>query len=522
MTCFAQNPSILWQQAFGGTGTDVLTRFDSPTGGYYFIGQSDSDISGDKTENSRGGTDIWVVKTDANYAIEWDKTIGGDQNDVVQSSVILNDTIYIMTHSSSNISGEKTIAPFGLSDLWLVALNLNGDILWQEQYGGSMDDTKGRIIPLFNGNFLVSSLSNSGISGNKTEAQIGMRDLWIFEINPQNGAIIQQKTIGSVEEESFNDVIQLSSGDILVKAGALEGISGDKSDFGYGNEDMWLVKLDGNLNVLSDKCFGGDYSDGQTGNVFEDDGFLYATCSSNSEISGNKTAPNQGSIDAFARPDCWILKLDLDFNIIWDKTFGGTIDDYGVSMERFEWNKIVLSGVSNSTISGNKTSPKYGDFDTWILILNLDGDVVAQETYGGANVDNGFAENEIDGTKLFLSTFSDSGISGIKTVPSNGGYDCWFMELDASDFLNTEEIINSGVKISVYPNPVTDNVNIKFTDLNEDVQVRFYNSAGQLLSEYEIYKNQLVSTFKLPAHQGIIIYEVKGKTINYRGKLTQL
>ncbi|MBL4861991.1 MAG: T9SS type A sorting domain-containing protein [Crocinitomicaceae bacterium] len=513
----SQTPSILWQNYFGGDSDDILRRVESPSGGYYFIGHSSSNISGDKTEISRGFSDIWIIKTDVSYNIEWDKTIGGDYYDDVSDIIILNDTIYVLTQSGSGISGEKTIAPFGAfgyTDLWLVTLDLDGNILWQQQYGGESDESSAQMTPLANGNILIASLSNSDISGNKTEAQIGLDDFWLVEISPQDGNIINQKVIGSSQIETLSNVIQLSSGEIIIKGGSYQGISGDKTDAGYGAEDIWIVKLDQNYSVIADKCFGGDNVDsGSDGQVIEHSGFLYLSCSSQSDVSGNKTSPNYGG------KDYWILKIDLNLNLIWDKSYGGTNDDLIGTIDYYDFNKLVISGASISNLSGNKTSPNYGSYDAWLLIVNLDGDLIAQESYGGADVDAGIAQKEFDGTKILLTNYSTSAATGLKTVPSHGGYDCWFLELDASSFLNTDELAESGAKLSVYPNPVNDNVNFKFTDLNEAVMINFYTTDGRLIYSRNVEKNTAIVNIGFNFANQVIIYEVIGESFKSGGKL---
>lgn len=522
---FSQNPSILWQNKFGGNNNDFLMRVESPSGGYYFMGDSDSDISGDKTDNSRGFSDIWIVKTDANYTIQWDKTIGGDQYDNFEDVVIINDTIYIVSKSSSDVSGEKTtphLGGFGYTDLWFLALDLNGNILWQSQYGGNMDEFNPRLKQLSNGNLLLVCNSTSGATGNKADSQIGFADIWICELDRGNGNIIQQNTIGSVNQETFVDFIELTNGDYLLKGGAQQGISGDKTDNGYGAQDIWLVRLDNSLNVLTDKCFGGNLTeDGIGGSLFEDNGFIYMSCSSTSDVSGNKTAPNQGSWSGTPKSDYWIIKTDLNLNIIWDKTFGGNNDEGSGVIDKYEFNKLVVDGWSLSVVSGNKTSVSYGDYDLWMLILDLDGNIIAQETYGGSGIDGGFIQKQTDATKLFISAFSDSGISGIKTVPSYGGFDYWFMELDASNFLNTEQIEGTHTTISVYPNPFNSEINFKFSELEQDVHITFYNVNGQIIIDEYVKQGNTMSILSLPSGQGFVYYEVTGETINYKGKLIQ-
>jgi len=75
---YAQAPSIQWQNTIGGSGFDIFYALQQTAdGGYIVGGLSDSNISGDKTENSNGFWDYWVVKVDATGTIQWQNTIGG-------------------------------------------------------------------------------------------------------------------------------------------------------------------------------------------------------------------------------------------------------------------------------------------------------------------------------------------------------------------------------------------------------------------------------------------------------------
>ncbi len=74
-------------KTIGGSGEDneVWCLEKTSDGGYIFGGASNSDISGEKTENSRGYLDYWVIKLDKSLNIEWDKTLGGSSHDALFS-----------------------------------------------------------------------------------------------------------------------------------------------------------------------------------------------------------------------------------------------------------------------------------------------------------------------------------------------------------------------------------------------------------------------------------------------------
>src|SRR5690606_4908939 len=76
-------PVKQWDKTFGGNGKDVLRSLQQTTdGGYILGGTTDSTgINGDKSQNSNGGTDFWVLKTDAIGNKLWDKTFGGSSQE---------------------------------------------------------------------------------------------------------------------------------------------------------------------------------------------------------------------------------------------------------------------------------------------------------------------------------------------------------------------------------------------------------------------------------------------------------
>nr|MBK9653885.1 hypothetical protein [Bacteroidota bacterium] len=133
----------------GGIANDQLYSITStPDGGYVLGGDSNSNISGDKTENSNGGWDYWVVKIDSLGAIVWQNTIGGSNNDYLNSITPTPDGGYVLGGgSSSNISGDKTENSNGTYDYWVVKIDSLGNIQWQNTIGGNSNDQLSSIAP---------------------------------------------------------------------------------------------------------------------------------------------------------------------------------------------------------------------------------------------------------------------------------------------------------------------------------------------------------------------------------------
>jgi hypothetical protein len=141
-TAFAQAPAIEWQQSYGGTEADFMNvALSTSDGGYFFAGDSYSSITGNKTENSNGATDFWVLKTDANGTIEWQNAIGGSAYDVLYDAHQTPDGGYIIGgYSSSGISGDKTESNLGEQDYWVLKLSSTGTIEWQNSLRTNKND----------------------------------------------------------------------------------------------------------------------------------------------------------------------------------------------------------------------------------------------------------------------------------------------------------------------------------------------------------------------------------------------
>ena len=143
-----------------------------------------------------GSYDYWVVKLDTGGAIQWDNTIGGSGWDELWSVQQTSDGGYILGGGSdSPISGDKTENSQGLKDYWVVKLDTAGVIQWQNTIGGSADDALYSIQQTSDGGYVLGGWSISGISGDKTENNLGLGDYWVVKLGT-GGAIQWDNTIG--------------------------------------------------------------------------------------------------------------------------------------------------------------------------------------------------------------------------------------------------------------------------------------------------------------------------------------
>ncbi|MBK9730997.1 MAG: T9SS type A sorting domain-containing protein [Chitinophagaceae bacterium] len=174
-----------WENYIGGDSYDELySVVKTADGGYLLGGYSYSGISGEKTEASQGSNDYWVVRLDAAGSIQWQNTIGGSGEDMLHAVVLTSDNGYLLGGTSaSGISGDKTEASKGSSDYWVVKLDVSGNIEWQKTIGGDLLDDLNSLEQSTDGSYLLGGYSSSGISGDKTEVSKGGNDYWVVKLN---------------------------------------------------------------------------------------------------------------------------------------------------------------------------------------------------------------------------------------------------------------------------------------------------------------------------------------------------
>ena len=133
----AQNK--LWDKTIGGNSEDYLYSIQSTRdGGFIVGGMSYSSKSSDKSENNKGGYDYWILKLKSDGSKEWDKTIGGNNDDYFRSVQQTSDGGYILGGFSwSDKSNDKSGFSKGALDYWVVKLNAKGDKVWDKTNAGS-------------------------------------------------------------------------------------------------------------------------------------------------------------------------------------------------------------------------------------------------------------------------------------------------------------------------------------------------------------------------------------------------
>src|ERR1044071_6573796 len=139
---FSQVPAKQWDADFGGSENEQLTAIQqTKDGGYIAGGYTESGISGDVTQPSRGSSDYWIVKINADGMKQTDARFGGTSVDHLTCLQQTSDGGYILGGTSfSGIGGDKSQPSRGNSDYWIVKIDRKGNKQWDATFGGTGPD----------------------------------------------------------------------------------------------------------------------------------------------------------------------------------------------------------------------------------------------------------------------------------------------------------------------------------------------------------------------------------------------
>jgi hypothetical protein len=228
------------------------------------------------------------------------------------------------------------------------------------------------------GGKIVASLSNANSGADKSHNHFGSGDIWVFKVNDKLEKIWDITLGGSGSEYGINDL------------------------YGYS-------LLSNHLDILETK-----------------DKKILIVGSSNSPVSGNKTSTSRGNFDF------WVIKLDEFGNKIWDKTFGGTGNDFASSVVETSEGDFVILGTSSSNISFEKSeNSKNQSFDFWTIKIDKDGIKLWDRTLGGNGYDYGKKIVKSTDGNLVLGGTSFSSNTGNKSEISRGDADFWIIKLSS-------------------------------------------------------------------------------------------
>ena len=362
--------------------------------------------------------------------LTWEKTYGGSLNDYAESIIQTTDGGYA-------VAGYTESYGAGDFDFWIIKLDCRGNKLWDQTFGGSDFDRATSLIQTTDGGYAVVGYTESKGAGNS--------DAWVIKLD-NKGKLIWDKTFGGSNSEMLFSIIQIPDGGFVVAGGA--------TSKGAGKEDVWIIKLNQLGDIMWDKNFGGNNDDRAYS--------LIQTSDSGYAIGGYTYSKGAGE------NDYWIIKLDENGNILWDRTFGGKRYDVMTSLIQTDDDYYVLNGFFT-----NQKKSK----DLWVVKLDNKGNNIWDKTFSSKKVfitDPASIINTSDNTYTLTGSSwpEDSKKVDVLLMKLNKqGEIIWDKTFDGEDFKHAFDLIQTndgGYAIAGYIWPIDEaNRNIWVLKLDE-------------------------------------------------------
>ena len=232
--------NIQWQKTYGGSSYDQLFNAIQLADSSFIVTGSSNSNDGDVSFN-RGNDDVWVVKLDANGNMEWGNTYGGSGGDYsycIAQSANGGYTISAMSFSNDgDVSGGH-----GYFDVWVFEIDSSGSLIWQKCYGGSDYEASRWLNKTADGGNIIvgTSLSNDG----DVTANHGGSDCWVIKTD-NNGNLEWQQCYGGSDGEIGRSIFENAAGNHIIASWSSSN-DGDVSG-NHGDTDYWVFEIESSI-----------------------------------------------------------------------------------------------------------------------------------------------------------------------------------------------------------------------------------------------------------------------------------
>jgi len=271
------------------------------------------------------------------------KTFGGSGYDYASSVKQTTDGGYIVAGYTGSFGA-------GSSDVYILKLNPDGSLAWQKTFGGSDYDVAHSIQQTTDGGYIVAGYTNS----------FGYYDAYILKLN-SDGSLAWQKTFGGTGYDEAYSIQQTTDGGYIV--------AGKTYPFRAGDYDIYILKLNSDGSLVWSKTFGGSNND---------EAYSIQQTTDGGYIVAGKTY-TFGAVWS----DAYVLKLDSDGSLEWQKTFGGSGNDWAYSIQQTTDGGYIVAGLTGS----------FGAvwYDAYVLKLDSDGSLSWQQMFGEDGYDAAYS-----------------------------------------------------------------------------------------------------------------------------------
>ncbi len=470
--------NIEWIRSYGGALDDVGSQVRQlPDSGYLITAATKS--------FGMGAYDGYVIRTDAQGNILWQRVVGGPQDDVLSRAVVVDDTTFVFAGFSKSIGA-------GDADCWVMEMNDGGDTLWTKVFGGAKYDAIVTVNPASGG--LIFSGRTATVSGLFFNALIFKTD---FDANIQWLHVYGGP--GSAEAMYIRETADQG----FLATGASNSFAGG------GNHDVFAVKTDSAGNLDWARLYGGANVDASYDILQNPDGgyTLVGFTESYNAITPRLAGPAavQAGGDS---ANVFLVRIDAAGDTIWSRAIGGNQFDEGYNIVPWDTNGCLVSAYTAS-FSGSDT--------TDVFMIRVDGQ-------GNAGCHSRVVHPVVTSPAVTFVPMTLSFASGLPmSAPATLTSSFSFGFSDPCFGVGVKEVSKEDQGMTVYPNPSTGRFSIRLhatvSSAPATIELALSDSFGRELLREKRKPESVLSVDAGNLAAGIYLVRIEGKGISASEKL---
>ena len=352
LLCSSAAAQITFEKTYGGTNIDFGWSIQQTNdNGYIIAGYTES--------FGAGNGDVYLIKTDVNGDTLWTKTYGGIFSECGNSVQQTDDNGYI-------ICGETQSFGAGGFDVYLIKTDSNGDTVWTKTYGDSLNDYGNSVQQTNDNGYIIAGYTESFGAGNN--------DVYLIKTDA-NGDTLWTKTYGGTYNDNGFSVQQTNDNGYI--------ITGSTGSFIDLPGVLYLIKTDANGDTLwTTSGYGNAGSSVQQTN---DNGYIIT-----------------GGIGNYITDvyNVLLVKTDANGDTLWTKIYDTPFTDRGMSIQQTNDNGYIIAGYYKFY---DPEKP-----DVYLIKTNENGDTLWTKTYGGSNNDEGYSVQQTSDGGYIIAGYTNS------------------------------------------------------------------------------------------------------------------